>query len=223
VRLSTRNPQTPEKYLGSAERWDAAEALLKSVATKKGAETLPGEGEAAFYGPKLDFMGTDAIGRQHQVATIQLDFNQPERFDLSCVNEKGEDERIVMIHAAIMGSIERFMALLIEHTAGNFPLWLSPVQARIIAVSEKFQSYGEEVFGALKEAGVRVELADCNETLGKRIRAAQVDKVPYVLVVGEEEVNTKTVATKLRGEDLGKLSLEALSKKIQKEIQEKTA
>lgn len=221
VRLSTRDPKTPEKYLGSAERWNVAEQLLKAVALEKGVETLPGEGEAAFYGPKLDFMGTDAIGRQHQVATIQLDFNQPERFDLSCVNEKGEDERIVMIHAAIMGSIERFMSVLIEHTAGHFPLWLSPIQARVIAVSEKFQTYGEEVLLELKKAGVRAELADCNETLGKRIRAAQVDKVPYVLVVGEEEVNSKTVATKLRGQDLGKLSVNDLVIKIQKEISTK--
>lgn len=221
VRLSTRDPKTPEKYLGDAARWDMAESVLQSVAQEKGVKTIAGVGEAAFYGPKLDFMGTDAIGRQHQVATIQLDFNQPERFDLSCVNEKGEDERIVMIHAAIMGSIERFTALMIEHTAGHFPVWLAPVQARVIAVSEKFEHYATEVLEKLRSFELRADLAPSNETLGKRIRAAQTEKIPYLLVVGEEEVNAGTVAVKRRGEDLGKLSNEALLEKIQKEIADK--
>lgn len=221
VRLSTRDPKTPEKYLGDAKHWASAEKLLADIAKEKGAHTIEGVGEAAFYGPKLDFMGRDAIGREHQVATIQLDFNQPERFDLSCVNEKGEDERIVMIHAAIMGSIERFMSVLIEHTAGHFPLWLAPVQARVIAVSEKFQDYGEKVLKELHHAGIRAELADASETLGKRIRAAQMEKIPYVLVVGEEEMSAKTVAVKRRGEDLGKLSADELAKRMQEEISKK--
>jgi threonyl-tRNA synthetase len=223
VRLSTRDPKSPEKYLGDTKRWEVAEALLSEVAKEKGAEIIAGVGEAAFYGPKLDFMGRDAIGREHQVATIQLDFNQPERFDLSCVSEKGEDERIVMIHAAIMGSIERFMSVLIEHTAGHLPLWLAPVQARVIAISEKYQQYASEQVAGLKENGVRAELANCDETLGKRIRAAQVDKIPYVIVVGEEEMNAGTVAVKRRGEDLGKLARTELVACLQKEIKEKTA
>ena len=221
VRLSRRDPEHPEKYLGDAANWEKAESVLLEIIKEKNVEYVDGPGEAAFYGPKLDFMGTDAIGRQHQVATIQLDFNQPERFDLSCVNEKGEDERIVMLHAAIMGSIERFMAILIEHYAGHFPLWLSPVQARVIAVSEKFQDYGGKVLADLKAAGIRAELAGSDETLGKRIRAAQVDKIPYVLVVGEEEVNSKTVAAKLHGEDLGKVAVNDLVARIQKEIANK--
>lgn len=223
VRLSTRDPKQPEKYLGEQKNWDASEKILAEIAEEKGAQTIAGVGEAAFYGPKLDFMGKDAIGREHQVATIQIDMNMPERFDLSCVNEKGEDERIVMIHAAIMGATERFMALLIEHTAGHFPLWLAPVQARVIAVSEKYQKYASEQVAGLKEAGIRVELADSNETLGKRIRAAQMEKIPYVLVVGEEEMNAGTVAVKLRGADLGKLGTADLVAKIQKEIAEKSA
>ncbi len=221
VRLSLRDPKHPEKYLGESAKWEQAEEVLREIINEKKVDFIDGEGEAAFYGPKLDFMGTDAIGRQQQVATIQLDFNQPERFDLTCVNEKGEDERIVMLHAAIMGSIERFTALLIEHTAGHFPVWLSPVQARIIAVSEKFQDYGAKVLAELKAAGIRAELADSNETLGKRIRAAQMEKIPYVLVVGEEEVNAGTVATKLRNADLGKLSVADLVAKLKQEIAER--
>jgi threonyl-tRNA synthetase len=221
VRLSLRDPKHPEKYLGEGAKWEQAEAVLREIISDKKVEAIDGTGEAAFYGPKLDFMGTDAIGRQHQVATIQLDFNQPERFNLSCVNEKGEDERIVMLHAAIMGSIERFMALLIEHTAGHFPLWLSPVQMRVIAVGEKYQDYGNKVLAELKSAGIRAELADCDETLGKRIRQAQVEKIPYVLVVGEEELNASTVAVKLRNVDLGKLTVADLIAKITAEIKEK--
>jgi threonyl-tRNA synthetase len=221
VRLSLRDPKHPEKYLGESAKWEQAEAVLREIISDKKVEAINGEGEAAFYGPKLDFMGKDAIGREHQVATIQLDFNQPERFNLSCVNEKGEEERIVMLHAAIMGSIERFMALLIEHTAGQFPLWLSPVQARVIAVGEKYQEYASKQVASLKENGIRAELADCDETLGKRIRQAQVEKIPYVLVVGEEELNANTVAVKLRNEDLGKLAVADLVEKIKKEIAEK--
>jgi threonyl-tRNA synthetase len=204
------------------ESGEQAEAVLREIISDKKVEAINGEGEAAFYGPKLDFMGKDAIGREHQVATIQLDFNQPERFNLSCVNEKGEEERIVMLHAAIMGSIERFMALLIEHTAGQFPLWLSPVQVRVIAIGEKFQDYASKQVASLKENGIRAELADCDETLGKRIRQAQVEKIPYVLVVGEEEMNAGTVAVKLRNADLGKLTTADLVKKIKKEITEKS-
>jgi threonyl-tRNA synthetase len=222
VRLSTRDPKHPEKYLGDSAHWEKAESVLREIINDKKVSFIDGAGEAAFYGPKLDFMGKDAIGREHQVATIQLDFNQPERFDLSCVNEKGEDERIVMLHAAIMGSIERFMALLIEHYAGVFPLWLSPIQARVIAISEKFQDYGAKILAELRTTGIRAELADSNETLGKRIRAAQIEKIPYVLVVGEEEQNSGTVAVRhLKAGDLGKLSSVDLISRIHKEINEK--
>ncbi len=223
LRLSLRDPAHPEKYLGNQEHWDKAEKILREIAKENKTEYFEAPGEAAFYAPKLDFLAKDSIGREWQVATIQLDVNMPERFDLTCIAEDGSKERIVMLHAAIMGSIERFLSVLIEHTAGHFPLWLSPVQARIIAVSEKFQNYGEEILKQLKAAGIRAELADSNETLGKRIRAAQVEKIPYVLVVGEKEVEAKTVSVRhhKRGDD-GAPTLSELIQKMQKEIVEKS-
>lgn len=195
VRLSTSDPAQPEKYLGSRDSWEMAENALREVAEQRGVAVFDGVGEAAFYGPKLDFMAKDAIGREHQVATIQFDFNMPEGFDLTCVNEDGQDERIVMIHAAIMGSIERFLVVLIEHVAGAFPLWLAPVQAKILPVSDKFADYGSQVLAALKDAGIRAELA-AEDSLGKRIRAAELEKVPLTIVVGEKEATAGTVSVR---------------------------
>ena len=203
VRLSFHDPKTPEKYLGTAEVWKHAEDELRSIAAERGADSFEAPGEAALYGPKLDFLATDSLGRQHQVATIQLDLNLPERFDLACVNEKGERERVVMIHSAIMGSIERFTAVLLEHTGGVLPLWLSPVQARVLSVSEKHGAYAADVFAAIKAAGIRAELDDSNETLGKKIRDGKTDKVPYLLVVGDKEVESRTASVESR--DHGKL------------------
>lgn len=212
-RLSLHDPAHPEKYLGSKETWAKAEGFIKELVDEHGIkDPLIGIGEAAFYGPKIDFMAKDSIGRTWQVATIQLDMSMPERFDLSCVGEDGKDERIVMIHAAIMGSIERFLSVLIEHYAGHFPLWLSPVQARVIAIGEKFQDYGKQVLAQLEAAGVRAELADCDETLGKRVRAAQLEKIPYVLVVGEEEMKANSVA--VRHATLGDLKMMPVSELI---------
>ena len=167
IRLSFHDPKHPEKYLGDKKRWEFAEGILRDIAREKDVETVDGVGEAAFYGPKLDFMAEDAQGRLWQVATIQLDMNMPERFNLTCINEKGEKERIVMIHAAIMGSIERFLSVLIEHVGGAFPLWLSPTQARVLSVSDKHADYAKSVLAELREGGVRAELDDSNETLGK--------------------------------------------------------
>ncbi len=223
IRLSVNDPAKPEKYLGTQAMWEKSVDALKDVLKSLGKEYELGVGEAAFYGPKIDFMAKDAIGREWQLATAQLDFNQPERFELEYTAADGTKQRPVMVHRAISGSLERFMAILIEHYAGHFPLWLAPVQARIIAVSEKFQSYGEQVLKELKAAGIRAELADASETLGKRIRAAQMEKIPYALVVGEEEMNAKTVAAKRRAEDLGKLSVQDLVKRLKMEINEKTA
>jgi threonyl-tRNA synthetase len=222
VRLSTRDQKHPEKYLGDSKRWNTAESMLSELVTEKGSTAEDGAGEAAFYGPKLDFIGRDAIGRDHQVATIQLDMNQPERFDLTCVDENGKPERIVMIHAAIMGSIERFMALAIEHFAGAFPVWLSPVQATVLPVGETFTAYAEKVVQELKDAGIRVEYSGPTESLGKRIRIAEMQKIPYVLVVGEKEENAKTVAVRhyTRGQE-GTPALSELAEKIKKEIKEK--
>jgi len=203
IRLSFHDSAQPEKYLGDKARWKMAEDILTSIAKEKGAETIDGVGEAAFYGPKLDFMAQDSHGRLWQVATIQLDMNMPERFDLTCVNEKGEDERIVMIHAAIMGSIERFLSVLIEHLQGAFPLWLAPVQVRVLSVSEKHADYATEVTRSLKSAGIRTELDNSNESLGKKVRNAKEEKIPYLLVVGDKEAEAKTVSAESR--DHGKL------------------
>jgi len=198
IRLSFHDPKHPEKYLGDKNRWKIAEDILTSIAKEKGAETIEGVGEAAFYGPKLDFMAEDAHGRLWQVATIQLDMNMPERFDLTCVNEKGERERIVMIHAAVMGSIERFLSVLIEHLGGAFPLWLSPVQARVLPVSEKHNAYAQGVSKSLKAENIRADVDDANESLGKKIRNAKQEKIPYLLVVGDAEVEAKTISVDSR-------------------------
>lgn len=188
VRLSFRDPKTPEKYLGTKEIWDKAESELREIATERGANFFEGPGEAALYGPKLDFVANNAAGREWQIATIQLDMNLPERFDLSCINEKGERERIVMIHSAITGSIERCVAIILEHLEGNLPLWLSPVQAKILPIGEGHFEYAKEVFEKLKAEGIRVELDTTSESLGKKILSVRRDKIPYAIVIGDKEV-----------------------------------
>ncbi len=219
VRLSRHDPAHPEKYLGDQARWKLAEDMLKEIVREKSVEAIDGLGEAAFYGPKLDFMAHDSLGREWQVATIQLDMNQPERFDLTCVNEQGEKERIVMIHAAIMGSIERFLSILIEHTAGAFPLWLAPVQARVLPISEKHNVYAAEVRDGLKAADIRAELDDSNESLGKKIRAGKTEKIPYLLVVGDAEGKDKTVSVESRDAGkMGVLPLADFAAKMREEI-----
>lgn len=220
VRLSFHDPKSPEKYLGTPEIWKSAEDALRQIAKERGADSYEAPGEAALYGPKLDFLATDSLERQHQVATIQLDMNLPERFDLTCVNEKGEKERIVMIHSAIMGSIERFTAVLLEHTAGVLPLWLSPVQARVLPVSEKHNAYAQEVTNALKAANIRADLDDANDSLGKKIRNAKTEKIPYLLVVGDAEVEAKTVSVDSR--DAGKLDAMLVADFITKAVEEIT-
>jgi threonyl-tRNA synthetase len=192
VRLSFHDPAEMDKYLGTAEIWNNAENALREIAKERKADYFESAGEAAMYGPKLDFMAMDSMGRQHQVATIQLDMNLPERFDLTCTNEKGEKERIVMIHCAIMGSIERFSAVLLEHLGGVLPLWLAPVQVRVLPVSEKHDAYAAEVLAALRAAGVRADTAG-DDSLGKRIRGAKTEKVPCFVVIGDKEVETKEV------------------------------
>ena len=203
VRLSFHDPATPKKYLGTEALWKQAEDALREIAKERGGDYFEAPGEAALYGPKLDFIATDSLGREHQVATIQLDLNLPERFDLTCINEKGEKERIVMIHSAIMGSLERFTAVLLEHLAGVLPLWLSPVQARILPVSEKHVEYGREVLAALRQANIRADLDEADESLGKKIRNAKTEKLPYFLVVGDAEVAGKTAT--LESRDKGKI------------------
>jgi threonyl-tRNA synthetase len=201
VRRSLHDPAHPEKYLGDPKRWEIAENMLREIAREKQADTFDGVGEAAFYGPKLDFMAKDSIGREWQVATIQLDLNMPERFDLTCVNEKGEHERIVMIHAAIMGSIERFLSVLIEHTAGAFPLWLAPVQVRLATVSEDFVAAAQKFASELQDAGVRVELDVSDEKVGKKIRNASLLKVPWTIVIGAKEAEGGDFHVRVFGQD----------------------
>ncbi len=200
VRLSLHDPAHPEKYLGEATQWEFAENMLREIAAEKQADAFNGIGESAFYGPKLDFMGKDSIGREHQVATIQLDWNMPERFNLSCINEKGESERIVMVHAAIMGSIERFLSVYIEHVGGVFPFWLAPVQVRILPVSDKFNDYAKKIEDLLRSNDVRVEVDLDNDTLGKKIRNAEMMKIPQIVVVGEKEVEGESVTVRYYGQ-----------------------
>lgn len=222
VRLSFHDPAKSEKYLGTKEIWNNAENALREIAQERKADFFEAPGEAAMYGPKLDFMATDSIGREHQVATIQLDMNLPERFDLTCINEKGEKERIVMIHSAIMGSIERFSAVLIEHLGGVFPLWLSPVQVKILPIGETHLEFAQTVFDTLKKAGIRVELDDSSETLGKKIRNAKLEKVPYYIVLGDKEVEAKTMSLEDRdGQKSEGLSIEKVAEKLTQEIREK--
>ncbi len=198
VRLSLRGDDKT-KYLGSDDVWVKAESALTKVCIEENLPYKPAKDEAAFYGPKLDFMFKDAIGREWQLATIQCDFNLPERFDLSFVNNEGKKERPVVIHRAISGSLERFMGVMIEHTAGNFPLWLSPAQVTIIPISaENHGNYAKTVFDLFQNSDVRVELDDSNESLGKRIRNAKTNKTPYVIVIGDKEKDANTLTIEKR-------------------------
>lgn len=213
IELSTR----PEKRLGADELWDQAEAALAAALDGQGIAYAVNEGDGAFYGPKIDFQVKDALGRQWQLGTVQLDYQMPERFDLTYVGADGGEHRPVMIHRAMLGSVERFIGILIEHTGGAFPAWLAPVQALVLPVSEKFSAYGKRVTKELLEAGVRAELDDRNEKLGYKIRQAQGQKVPYMLVVGGREEEAGAAALRLRtGEDLGAMDLEAIAERIQR-------
>jgi threonyl-tRNA synthetase len=218
VRLSFHDPAEPEKYLGEEATWQATEALMKDIAEDRGADYFVGVGEASFYAPKLDFMAKDSIGRTHQVATIQLDRLMPERFGLTCINEQGEKEPIVMIHAAIAGSLERFTAVLIEHLGGAFPIRFAPVQVAVIPVAEAHTEYAGEVAAALRAAALRVELDGSNESMGKKIRAAKQQKLPYFIVIGDKEVADETVT--LESRDTGEsetLPLETAVAKLARE------
>lgn len=200
-RLSRRDPEKAEKYLGDAADWEAAEASLRAILEEKGSAWIDGPGEAAFYGPKIDFMAKDSIGRVWQVATIQLDFNQPKNFGLTCVNEKGEKEGVLMIHCAIMGSIERFMSVLIEHLAGAFPMWLAPEQIRVATVAEDFVPAAQQLVATLRDAGLRAKLDDSNEKVGKKIRAAAMAKVPWTIVIGAKEAEGGDYKVNVFGSD----------------------
>ncbi len=188
VRLSVRDPKNPGAYLGESSVWDSSEKMLREAMEKVGREVEVGEGEAAFYGPKLDFMTKDAIGREWQLATIQLDFNQPERFGLEYTDSDGERKRPVMVHRAILGSVERFMGVMIEHYAGAFPFWLAPEQIRLITVSDQFEDFAKGVLAQLEDAGIRATVDASNEGVGKKIRNSAMAKIPWSIVIGEKEV-----------------------------------
>lgn len=219
VRLSFRDMSAPEKYLGTKEIWDKAENELREIATERGADFFDGAGEAALYGPKLDFMAKNSAGREWQIATIQLDMNLPERFDLSCTNEKGEKERIVMIHSAITGSIERCTAILLEHFEGSLPLWLSPTHVSVIPVRDTHNEHAHKIFDMLIENGIRAEINDADANLGTKVREVKTMKTPYWIVIGDKEMESNTVAVEHRDKGkLGEMSVDEFIKLLQDEI-----
>lgn len=222
VYLSLRDPKGKTKYAGNDEGWDFTQKVLEEVAIEKKLNYKKEEGEAAFYGPKLDFKIKDAIGREWQCSTLQFDFNLPERFEMRFINDKGQEEQPYMLHRALFGSFERFIGVLIEHYAGALPLWLSPIQVRIINIGAAHEKYCQEVYEKLLQKGIRAELDLLNETVGNKIRKAEKEKIPYTLIAGDKEVVAKTVAVRKRGEgDKGPQDLEKFIEMVTKEITER--
>jgi threonyl-tRNA synthetase len=221
AQVSVRDPQKPEKYIGEVANWEKAEQAIITAAKNKGLTYVIEEGEAAFYGPKLDFMIKDALGRKWQLGTIQVDYNLPERFDLQYKGSDNENHRPVMIHRAPFGSLERFIALLLEHTGGNFPLWLIPIQAIVLPISEKHEKYAEKVLKSLENHEIRGLIDARNETVGKKIREAEMKKVPLMIVVGEQEENANQISVRKHGgESLGSMDIESFAKIITEEIKQ---
>lgn len=219
AQVSLRDPDNPDKYIGSLENWEKAEQAIINAATDKGLDFVIETGEAAFYGPKLDFMVKDVLGRSWQLGTIQVDYNLPERFDLSYKGSDNELHRPVMIHRAPFGSMERFIAILLEHTGGNFPLWLMPTQAIVLSISEKYEKYAEKVLNLLENHEIRALADNRNETIGRKIREAEMDKIPYMIIIGEnEEAENKITVRQHGGEDLGMINVESFVKIIETEI-----
>lgn len=200
LRLSCHDPKNMSAYLGDPALWEQAERELADMVKEQGQEPEIGVGEAAFYGPKLDFMANDSLGREWQVATIQLDMNLPQRFDLTYTSDEGKDEQVVMIHAAIMGSIERYLAILIEHYAGAFPVWLSPVQVKLLSVSDSHTDFCQNLACEMREQNIRVEVDTSHETVGNKIRKSVQEKIPYLLVIGDKEMNSDKLFVRERGE-----------------------
>ena len=222
-RLSTRDVNHPEKYIGDPKIWYKIEKWSKRIMERNKIDHFDGPGEAAFYAPKMDLMATDCLGREWQLSTVQIDFFLPERFNLTYIDQKGKEKRPVMIHRAILGSSERFLMILIEHFGGAFPIWLSPIQVKVLPISSKVEGYAREITQKLFEKGIRVELNDRNETLGAKIRDAQLSKIPYMLIIGEKEQKQNKVAVRTRnGKDLGQIGLDKFISQISKEISEKT-
>ena len=220
AQVSVRDPETPEKYIGDSENWEKAEQAIIDAARDKGLDFVIEPGEAAFYGPKLDFMVKDALGRSWQLGTIQVDYNLPERFDLTYKGSDNQLHRPIMIHRAPFGSMERFIAILLEHTGGNFPLWLTPEQVIVLPISEKYEKYTEKVLHLLENSEIRALVDNRNEKTGRKIRDAEVSKIPFMIIVGEKEEQDGTVSVRKHGEgDIGTFTIEEFVVLIQKEIQ----
>ncbi len=220
AQVSLRDPNNKEKYIGTDENWEKAESAIIEAAAEKGLKTTVELGEAAFYGPKLDFMVKDAIGRKWQLGTIQVDYNLPERFDLEYTGADNQKHRPVMIHRAPFGSMERFVAVLIEHTGGKFPLWLTPDQVVVLPISEKYNDYAQKVVNLLNNSDIRTVLDDRNEKIGRKIRDNELKKIPYMLIVGEQEMNENKVSVRRQGEgDKGSMTTEEFAEMINKEVE----
>ena len=221
VQISLRDQKDTSKYIGSDENWEKAEKAIIEAAAEKNLETQVVYGEAAFYGPKMDFMVRDAIGRKWQLGTIQVDYNLPERFELEYTGADDKKHRPVMIHRAPFGSMERFVAVLLEHTGGKFPLWLTPRQVVVLPLSEKYNDFAKKVCDFLNNCELRASLDDRNETVGKRIRENELKRIPYLLVVGEKEESAGTVSVRRQGEgDKGTMKTEEFAALLRKEIKE---
>jgi threonyl-tRNA synthetase len=219
VQISLKDPKNKEKYIGSDENWEKAEPAILEVAAERELKTVIVPGEAAFYGPKMDFMVKDALGRKWQLGTIQVDYNLPERFELEYIGADNQKHRPVMIHRAPFGSMERFVAVLLEHTAGNFPLWLTPDQVIVLPISEKYHDYAKKVLGLLNNSEIRGQIDERNEKAGKKIRDAELSKIPYMLVVGEREAAEGSVSVRKHGAgDLGPQKVEEFIAYIQTEV-----
>ncbi|MFD0864175.1 threonine--tRNA ligase [Sungkyunkwania multivorans] len=219
AQVSLRDPEKPEKYIGDAENWEKAEQAIIKAANEKGLNYVVETGEAAFYGPKLDFMVKDALNRSWQLGTIQVDYNLPDRFDLHYKGSDNELHRPVMIHRAPFGSMERFVAILLEHTGGNFPLWLMPEQATILSLSEKYENYAKKVLNLLENHEIRALVDNRNETIGRKIREAEMNKIPFMLIVGEQEALDGTISVRKHGgEDIGTITVDAFAKVVDEEI-----
>ena len=221
AQISLRDPNNPDKYIGSPENWDKAEAAIIEACAEKGLETVTELGEAAFYGPKLDFMVKDALGRSWQLGTIQVDYNLPERFELEYIGADDKRHRPIMIHRAPFGSMERFVAVLIEHTAGKFPLWLTPDQVVVLPISEKYNDYAQKVSDYLNNSDIRSLIDDRNEKVGRKIRDNELKRIPYLLIVGEKEAETGQVSVRKQGEgDKGSMSMEEFAQFLNEEVKE---
>ncbi|TXI85664.1 MAG: threonine--tRNA ligase, partial [Crocinitomicaceae bacterium] len=224
AQVSLRDPNNPSKYIGSDENWEKAENAIIEAAAEKGLPTIVEYGEAAFYGPKLDFMVQDALGREWQLGTIQVDYNLPERFELEYTGSDNQKHRPVMIHRAPFGSMERFVAVLLEHCAGDFPLWLATEQVAILPISDKFNAYAEKVSELLNNSDIRGFVDDRNEKIGKKIREAELKKIPFMLIIGEKEAEAEMVSVRQRLQgDLGSMTAADFTKIVEEAIQNELA